>query len=608
MGAGDVDIDATLRLLHRFDGRVPYTDARFKPGRRTTMQQGQPRIWPIFRSLQGAAADWRVDLIAGLTLAAIAAPEQMATARLGGFSPHLGFFVFVAGSLGFALFGANRFLSAGADSTITPIFAASLALVAASGSPHYLALSAMLALMVGVMMMGAGFFRAGWVANLLSIPVLTGFLAGIAMHIVISQAPSFLGLPGGSGDFFNRVAQIFQHMDQFKPAALVLGLACLATIVAAERLSPRIPGALLALVAATAAALFLGLESQGLPVIGAFEVAPPHAAFPLIGPEDFVRVFGLAVIITLVVMVQSAATSRSFPGLPGETPDINRDFIGVGLGGLLSGLFGGFPVNASPPRSALVAESGGRTQLAGLVAAAAIVMVAAFGEGFLRHTPEAALAAILFFVAGRIFRLGDMRDIAARSRPEFILVLVTLLAVVFLPAQTGVALAIMLSLLHGVWTTTQTDVKVFERLPGETVWWPRNPARKGEVLKGVTVIGFQAPLSFVNADRFQRELLRVAETPDLKLIVLEASSIAAIDYTAAKALAGAIVGCHEKGVDFALARLESVRARAALTAYGLLDALARPGVAGAERLFHSVDDATRRLAPGAQVCDAQDER
>ncbi len=565
------------------------------------MQQGQPSIWPIFRSLQGAAAHWRVDLLAGLTLAAIAAPEQMATARLGGFSPHLGFFVFVAGSLGFAVFGANRFLSAGADLTITPIFAASLALVAASGTPYYLALSAMLALMVGAMMMGAGFFRAGWVANLLSIPVLTGFLAGIAVHIVISQAPSFLGLPGGSGSFFQRVGQIFQHIDQFRPAALLLGLACLAAIVVAERLSPRIPGALLALVGATAAALLLGLESQGLPVVGAFDVTPPHPAIPLIGPEDFVRVFGLAVIITLVVMVQSAATSRSFPGLPGEAPDINRDFIGVGLGGLLSGLFGGFPVNASPPRSALVAESGGRSQLAGLSAAAAIVMVAAFGEGFLRHTPEAALAAILLFVAGRIFRIGDMRDIAARSRPEFILVVVTLLAVVFLPVQTGVALAIMLSLIHGVWTTTQTDVQVFERLPGETVWWPRNPARKGEVLKDVKVIGFQAPLSFVNADRFQRELLRVADTPDLKLIVLEASSIAAIDYTAAKALAAAIVACHEKGVDFALARLESVRARAALTTYGLMDALSRPGVAGSERLFHSVDDATRRLAPEAQV-------
>jgi MFS superfamily sulfate permease-like transporter len=185
------------------------------------------------------------------------------------------------------------------------------------------------------------------------------------------------------------------------------------------------------------------------------------------------------------------------------------------------------------------------------------------------------------------------------------LVLVTLLAVVVLPVQTGVALAIMLSLIHGVWTTTQTDVQIFERLPGETVWWPPNPTREGEVLKDVKVVGFQAPLSFLNADQFQRELLHIAQTPDLKLIVLEASSIDAIDYTAAKALAAAIVGCHEKGVDFALARLESVRARAALTAYGLLDALARPGVAGDERLFHSVDDATRRLAPAAPVVSSK---
>ncbi len=195
------------------------------------------------------------------------------------------------------------------------------------------------------------------------------------------------------------------------------------------------------------------------------------------------------------------------------------------------------------------------------------------------------MAAILFFVAGRIFRVGNMRDIAARSRPEFVLVLVTLLAVVLLPVQTGVALAIMLSLIHGVWTTTQTDVQVFERLPGETVWWPPNPARKGEILEGVKVIGFQAPLSFLNADLFQRQLLSVADTPDVKLIVLEASSIAAIDYTAAKALAVAIVACHERGVDFALARLESVRARATLTTYGLMDALARPGVAAPNGCF-----------------------
>ncbi len=565
------------------------------------MEETRKRSWPIFRSLQGARASWRVDLVAGLTLAAIALPEQMATARLGGFEPYVGFFAFVAGSVGFALLGANRFLSSGADSTITPIFAGSLALLASVGSPQYLALSALLALLVGAMMLGAGFFRAGWVANLLSIPVLTGFLAGIAVHIALSQAPSFLGLPGGSGSFFDRLREIAGQVGEIKPAALAIGLGSLATIIVAERLGPRVPGALIALAGATLAALALGLERKGVPVIGAFSITLPHPSAPVVGLDNFLKVLGLAAIISLVVMVQSAATSRSFPGLPGEAPDIDRDFLGLGAGSLLAGLFGAFPVDASPPRTSIVAETGGRSQLSGLAAAAAVILVAIFGEEFLRHTPEAALAAILFFVAGRIFRVGAMRDIYSQSRPEFLLVLVTLCAVVLLPVQTGVALAIMLSLIHGVWTTTQTDLQAFERLPGETVWWPENPAMAGEELGGVKVVGFQAPLSFLNAERLQGALRQVAEEPGLKLIVFEASSVDAIDYTAAKALAAAIGACHDKGVDFAVARLESLRARAALTAYGLIDALARPGVDGQARLFHSVDEATRLLAPDAPV-------
>jgi sulfate permease, SulP family len=268
---------------------------------------------------------------------------------------------------------------------------------------------------------------------------------------------------------------------------------------------------------------------------------------------------------------------------------------------VLSGLFGAFPVNASPPRTAIVAEAGAETQIAGLTAAVAVALVAAFGESFLSHAPEAALAAILLYIAGRIFRVKVMRDVAARSRPEFLLLLATLLLVVLVPIQTGVALAIILSLIHGLWTTTQTDLQVFERLPGKTIWWPENDDFDGETLAGVKVVGFQAPLSFLNADRFQRELVAAADQPGLKLIILEASSIDSIDYTAAQGLATAIGACRRKGVDFAVARLESGRAEAAFACYGLFDALGGPGVDGRKRPFHSVDEATNQLASGAQA-------
>ena len=184
--------------------------------------------WPIFRSLQSYHPEFlSSDLIAGLTLAAIAIPEQMATARLGGFSPQIGFYAFVAGSVGFAIFGANRFLLCGADSTITPIFAGGLAAVAVAGSPDYPILAAALAIMVGFVLIAGGIFRLGWIANLLSMPVTVGFLCGISVHILVSQMPGVLGLPSAGGSLPQKVAALAQHLTDSNPFTLAIGFGVL---------------------------------------------------------------------------------------------------------------------------------------------------------------------------------------------------------------------------------------------------------------------------------------------------------------------------------------------------------------------------------------------
>src|SRR3981081_4583332 len=217
-------------------------------------EEKQKTNWPAFRSLASyRASDLPGDLIAGLTLAAIAIPEQMATARLGGFSPQIGFFAFIAGSLGFAMFGSNRFLSCGADSTITPIFAGGLVLIAASGSPDYQALAIALALMVGVILMAGSLFRLGWIANLLSTPVTTGFLAGIAVHILVSQMPGVLGLSAPKGPMLDRIAELAQHAGEANLYTLYIGLGVLGVVAASEAISAKIPGALIGLIGATAA-------------------------------------------------------------------------------------------------------------------------------------------------------------------------------------------------------------------------------------------------------------------------------------------------------------------------------------------------------------------
>src|SRR5450631_2721902 len=237
--------------------------------------------WRPFASLAGwRLADLGPDSIAGLTLAAIAVPEQMATARLGGFAPQIGFVAFIAGAIAFAAFGSNRSLSIGADSTITPIFAGGLALLAVSGSPEYAALAGVLALMVGVVLVVGGIFRLGWIADLLSVPVTVGFLAGISVHILISQLPAILGLASPSGPMLQRLATLAEQLPQTNPFSLVIGLGVLALIVISERIHVRIPGALIGLVGAAAAVIFLGLESRGVAVLGNIPVALPKLAIP----------------------------------------------------------------------------------------------------------------------------------------------------------------------------------------------------------------------------------------------------------------------------------------------------------------------------------------
>jgi MFS superfamily sulfate permease-like transporter len=554
----------------------------------------KPHAWPLFRSLAGYRVPFIAgDLVAGLTLAAIAIPEQMATARLGGFPPQVGLIALIAAALAFAAFGGSRYLSCGADSTITPIFAGGLAAAAAAGG-DYTALAAALALVVGVMMVAAGIFRLGWIADLLSVPVTTGFLAGISVHIVLSQLPAVLGVPAPEGGIFlARLAHLAGELGHTNPWTLAIGIGVLAAILLSERIDGRIPGALIGLVGATLAVIAFGLEGRGVEVLGEIKGAFPVPALPSVSLTQLFGLVPLAIIITITVMMQTAATTRSFPSVPGEPPDVDRDFIGVGAASLLAGLVGAFAVNASPPRTAIVAEGGGRSQLTGVVSAAITVALLAVGAALLRHVPQAALGGVLLFVALRIFRTRVMVSILRQSRGEFVLVAATAATIVVLPIQEGVGIGIVLSVLHGLWSTTRARLVIFERVPGTSIWWPQSPQMRGETEPRVVVGGLQAPLSFLNADSFRldvRAALRAAKYPP-RVFVLEATGMVGIDYTAAHVLRDLIVECHDKGIVFAIARLESARAQQALVRFHIHEVL------DPDRLFRSVEDAIRTLAP-----------
>ncbi len=445
--------------------------------------------------------------------------------------------------------------------------------------------------MVGLLLLAAGVFRLGWIADLLSIPVTTGFLAGISVHILISQLPVILGLPSPSGAMLQRVAILASHLSETNPFTLVIGLGVLAMTAASERIDARIPGALIGLALASVGAVLLGLESRGVSVLGTVSVAAPALAIPVISAGRLASLVSLAFIISIVVMVQTAATTRSFLSDPDEPPDVDRDFIGVGVGSILSGLIGAFPVNASPPRTAVVCETGGRSQLAGLAAVAIVIALLAFGASLLSRIPNAALGGVLLFVALRIVRVSQIVAIYRQSLGEFLLIVATAAAIIVLPIEQGVGIGISLSLLHGIWSTTRARVQIFERVSGTSIWWPSSPILPGEREPGIIVAGFQAPLSFLNAYHFRRDILDALQSsPErARLIVLEATGIVEIDFTAAQILRDLIRKCHTDGVDFAIARLESIRAQEAMARFGIDELL------GPDRRFHSVEEAIQAL-------------
>ena len=355
----------------------------------------------------------------------------------------------------------------------------------------------------------------------------------------------------------------------------------------------RIPGALIGLAAASCAYVFFHLDAQGVATVGVLNVAPPHISLPMPGLNLFLTIVPLAFVVAMVCVIQSAAVLRSFPSQKDGDEDVSDDFAAIGAGSVLSGVFGSFAVDASPSRTAIFARSGGQSQLGSLIAIALAILVAAFFSGVFVYVPEAALAAILIFIATRLFNLDAMRHVAQNSRREFMLLVLSVLLVTLLRIEIGMLLAIIISLAQGIRLVMFPTTTKYFREPGTTIWWPPMPGVAEEEVPGVLVFGPQAPLNFTNAVFVHKQLLAAVaqEKTPVKLIVIEASGVTDIDYTGAQSAERSIREFRARGIDVALARLSSEHARFRAEKSGLL------AVLGEDHLFLSVQEAVDKLGP-----------
>ncbi len=549
------------------------------------------RSVPVLETLRGYQRSWLVpDLVAGLTLVAIAIPEQMATARLAGVPAVTGLYAFIAGSMTFAVLGSHRNMSIGADSTIAPIFAAGVATVTVVGTPRYLHLVTFLALVVGVLVAAVGLLRLGWIADFLPAPVVTGVLAGIAIEIVIRQLPAILGTAGGGTTTVGRLEAVLDQRGRVNGWSLGIAATVLAVMVVAERINRRIPGALIGLVLSTAVVAVFNLKIHGVGVVGSVHTGLPSLGPPSVHLSDVRRLLGPALTVAFLCVVQTAATARSTAVDSRPAGQFDRDLVALGAGNLLAGLSGSFAVNASPPRTAVVTASGGRSQLSSLIAVAGVVVVL-FAAGLLEDLPQATLGAILIYVATKLFGAGEFRSVFRFDRVEFALAVVSVLVVGFIGVEQGVVVAAVLALAQRTRLAARPRDAVLGRVPGTDHWIPVDIGRLTEQVPGVVVYLLYAPLWYGNAAHVAARMHQVLDSSSepVHTLVFDADGVSDIDYTAARALRQLATDLRRQGVRIGVARTSHLVHRN-FKHSGLLHDI------GANRLFATVDDAVAGLS------------
>jgi MFS superfamily sulfate permease-like transporter len=439
-----------------------------------------------------------------------------------------------------------------------------------------------------------GLLRLGWIAEFLSAPIIAGFLAGVAVIIIVHQLPDLLGLPSVSGSTFHRIATVSRELGHLNGWTLGIGVATFAVVAGAHLWNRKFPAALFALVGSTVLVGAFDLRSHGVAVLGSFAHAAPR--FGLVGLSWSVlgSVAPIAAVVALVVLSQSAATTRAFADEGGYEVDVGRDFIGVGAGNILAGLCGAFPVNASPPRTAIVASAGGKTQATGLGAAIALALLVP-ATGLLKDVPLAMLAGMLIFVATRIFHGRELLEIAHFDWFENLLTLVTLLTVALVGVEQGIGVAVGLAVLDRTRLSARPQLHVLGNISGTTSWAPLSTVSGARQVPGVLVVLFATPLWYANAEHFRSELdralTRALGKPDL--LILDAMGMSDIDYTGSRALGQALDKLEREHIEVAVARA-GAHLRKGLIRSGLAKRI------GGDRFFDSVGEAVSALGPKAQ--------
>ena len=539
-----------------------------------TARRGKGRAWPILSWVPGYQRSWlRFDLIGGLTVCAILVPEGMAYAQLAGVPPEYAFYAAPIGLLAYAVLGSSRQLVVAVSSAVAIMSAATISELAAAGSAEYIALTAALAILAGLVSIALGVLRLGRIAQFFSESVLVGFVFGLALLITIKQIPKILGIEAHGDTAVALVRDMVPHLRETDLLTLAVGACGIAAMMVLERLLPRVPAALLVLIGSIAASVVVGLEAHGVKVVGDLPAGLAGPSLPGVGlsalPELLAGAFGIA----LVAFAEAIGPANQFAREHGGKIDPNRELIALGAANTGAGIFSGFPIGSSLSKSAANDRAGAKTPASLITAAAATALVALFLTPLFEPLPEATLGAIVIVAVAGMMKAGKMRQLWRLRRADFCLATIALVGVLVMPTLPALATAVVVSLLMLVWRTSQPRLTLLGRARGglepvDLRSWPQ------AAIPGLLIVRPDEMLFFANVAAVRDAILQ-AETdadPRPTVVLLDLALTPDADVPVADALADLQQRLAGNGVDLWLCGLRS-NARELLDRAGTLAAI-----------------------------------
>ena len=530
---------------------------------------------PGVRAVRTYQRPWlRADIVAGVVLAAMLVPQGMAYAELAGLPAVTGLYTTIACLVGYAVFGPSRVLVLGPDSAVSPLIFAAITplLVAGSDPATAIALAGMLALFVGLIEIGLGLGRLGFVADLLSKEVQAGYMNGLGITIIIGQLPKLFGFSTDADGFTAEVKAFFQGLDQTDVTTLVVGLAVLAILLVLPHITRKVPAVLVAVVGATVVSAALGLADKGVATVGALPQGIPKPALPWTSLSDVGPLLLAAVGITLVSLTDTIATATSFAARRGDEVEPDQEMIGMGAANIAAGFFQGFAVSSSASRTAVAEQSGAKSQVTGLVGAGLVVVLLLFLNSLLADLPQTALAAVVITAALSLIDLRILGRYYRMRKTALALSLVATAGVVFFGVLQGIVVAIILAILLFFQRNWWPHGAVLGKVEGIDGWHSIDTYPAAKQLPGIVVYRWEAPLFFANASSFRRQLRHLVREHHPAWIVLQCEAITDIDVTASEVLQQLDDELNAVGIHIAFVEMRGRLQELALR-YGLMASL-----------------------------------